>query len=160
MKIEVGQVISQIISFLIMLWILKRFAWKPLLKVLSDRKERIKTEFAEIESQKAELAKLTKEYDQKIRDIDVLAHAKMKEAAEKGNQIAQSIQEQAQAQARAIIQKAKESSANEVQKAKLELKQQVVDMVFDVTEKMLKVDLDQDKQKKLILEFVNKTGLN
>lgn len=52
MEVEVGQVVSQIIAFLILLAVLKRFAWGPLLQLLEEREERIRSEFDTIAKHK------------------------------------------------------------------------------------------------------------
>ena len=54
LKIEIPQLITHIIGFLIALWILKRYAWKPLLALLDERRERIKNGFAEIENKRCQ----------------------------------------------------------------------------------------------------------
>ncbi len=52
MNIEISQVITQIIGFLITVWLLKRFAWKPLLSMMDERRQKIKDEFQRIEDEK------------------------------------------------------------------------------------------------------------
>jgi F-type H+-transporting ATPase subunit b len=60
------ELIAQIISFLILFFILRAFAWKKFLNILDQRKERIAAEFNKIESAKAQLEKLKQEYEGKL----------------------------------------------------------------------------------------------
>lgn len=158
MKIEIGQVIAQIISFLILLWILKRYAWKPLLQMMEERRHLIKSEFDEIERGKQKLLREEEEYNKKIHDIDLYAHKKVQESVEKGKLVAGEIQQKALGEAREIIQKAKEDSHNEVLKAKAQLKDELVNMTLAATQQVLRAELDQEKQKKLIRDFIKETG--
>lgn len=73
MDIEIGQIVAQIFAFLIMLAILKRFAWKPLLKLMDERRERIINEFAAIEKQKQEVNGIKKSYLDKLDHMESLA---------------------------------------------------------------------------------------
>lgn len=157
MNIEIGQIITQIISFLIMFWVLKRFAWKPLLASLEERKQRVQAEFDEIEKQKNDISKLSDEYQNKLNEIDTLAASKTKEAIEEGREIAVAIKEEAAAQSRALIAKAHSDIEKEVYKAKSELKNEIVNISTSIAEKLMKRQIDKEAQKE-ILNNVIKEG--
>lgn len=160
MKVEVGQIISQILSFLIMLWILKRYAWKPILKFMDDRQSNIKSQFDEIEDQKKQLSSQIKEYNEKLSALDAKAHSKIREAVETGQQMAQKIQQDALSQARSVIAKAELDAQKELHRAKVHLKNELVNLVLATTEKIFKADLNQEKQKKLIVDFVKQMEID
>lgn len=157
MRIEIGQIISQIISFLIMLWVLKRFAWKPLLALLEERKNKIASEFDSIEQQKLENEGINKEYQRKLKEIDEHARFKMQRAIDDGQQIGLKIQKDAQAQAKKIITSAEEEVQKEIQRAKIQLKNELVKISLMATEKMLHESLDEGKQKELVMNFVEES---
>lgn len=154
MRVLIGQVITQILAFLFMLWVLKRYAWKPILKVMDDRRNRIQSEFDSIDEQKAEIDKIIADYKQKLSDIDAQANAKINEAIVKGRDLAHEIQKDAQKQAKMTIEKAQKDALNEIKKAKVQLKNEIVDMTLAATEKILKENLNEKKQKDLVLDFV------
>lgn len=154
MRVLIGQVITQILAFLFMLWVLKRYAWKPILKVMDDRRNRIQSEFDSIDEQKAEIDKIIADYKQKLSDIDAQANAKINEAIVKGRDLAHEIQKDAQKQAKTTIEKAQKDALNEIKKAKVQLKNEIVDMTLAATEKILKENLNEKKQKDLVLDFV------
>lgn len=154
MSVEIGQIITQIISFLIMLWVLKRYAWKPLLAVLDARREKIQGEFDTIENGKKENENLKKEYEKKLREIDVQARAKIQEAVAEGNELSMEIQNAAHAKAQEIVSRAKEELQKEVYKARTKLKDELVDMTLSATEKVVQLNLNKDNQKKLINDFI------
>lgn len=154
MHLEIGQIITQIISFLVMLWVLKRYAWKPLLSTLEERKKAIRSEFDNIEKQKKNLEKQKKEYEGKLHDIDEYAHVKIEEAVDIGRKRADEIHKEAQQNAQALLTKTQADLQKEVIKAKEQLKDEIVKMTMMSTEKILQKDLNKDKQKGLIQDFV------
>lgn len=154
MDIDTKQVISQIFAFLIMLWILKRFAWKPLLKVMEDRREHIKSEFEAIDQQKLDIQKLQHEYQTTLRGIDAEARVRLQEGVNEGRKIAQEIQQSARLQSQEIIKKAQEEIKEEVAKARIQLKNDVVDLGMQAANVIIKGSMDPNKQKDLVNEFL------
>lgn len=159
MKVEVGQIIGQILSFLIMFWVLNRFGWKPLLKVMKDRQDRIKAELDAIEEEKAANEKLAKDYQLKLDHIDELSQKKFSEALEIGRQKASEIELIAHTHAKMIISKAEMDAENEIQQAKAKLKNEIVNLAIEAAKKIIKVDLNEEKQRQIVLDFVNQKGL-
>jgi F-type H+-transporting ATPase subunit b len=158
-QLEIGLIISQILAFLIMLWILKRFAWKPLLKILKERQEKIQAAFASIEEGKKEIQSLKELYNSKLEKIEEQAKEKITEAILSGQQMAQHIQEEAHNSAKAILQKAQGDIANEMLKAQAELKNNLINTVILATQKFIKEKIDTEKDKQLIGEFVEEAQI-
>lgn len=144
MNIELGQIISQIIAFLIMLWILKRFAWKPLLTVMDERQEKIRNEFATIEQQKQEAKSLHKSYEEKIANIQHVAKKLGQEEVNKAREVGREIEEEGQKRAREMMLKAKSAAEEEKIKAQEELKKELVNLVIASTEAVLGKQLDKN----------------
>jgi F-type H+-transporting ATPase subunit b len=155
MDLEFGQIVTQIIGFLIALWLLKKFAWKPLLGMLEQRRTKIKSEFASIDKEKDKMEKLVSDYETKLKEIDSLTRIKLQEAAKEGQKMATEIRENARNEASAMISRAKEELQREVDKAKIQLRDEMVAMTMKVTEKMISERLDQEKHKKLISDFID-----
>ncbi len=160
MDLDIGQVFTQIISFLVMLWVLKRTSWKPILKILDDRQAKIKGEFDQIEEEKNRVKKLEEEAQLQLKSIDNQARIKINEAIDKGNKLSQHIIEEAHKKAKEIVVKAEEDLQHEIAKAKVQLKGEIVDMALLATRKVINQDLDDSKQKKLIVDFVEKADFN
>lgn len=159
MKIDISQVLLQMVAFLLMLWILKKFGWKPLLDLLKERREKIQSEFDSIAEQKMQVSLLTDEYREKLKGIDAEARRKIQEAVLEGQKIAVNIQQETQAHANEIIEKAKEEVNREVANARTQLKNDVVEIAVSVAEKILKEKIDSSKHTKLIAEFVEEAEL-
>lgn len=156
MNIQVGQIFTQILAFLVMYWVMKRYAWKPILKLLEDRRNKIQTDFDSIEEQKGKIDALIQEYKMKLKEIDVESHKKLQEAIEEGRKIQNKIQGEAHDQAKQILMKAEEDVRREMDQAKNALKKDVVNMAMLATEKILEQNLTAENKEKIMQEFVNK----
>lgn len=154
LNLDISQVIIQIIGFLVMLWVLKRYGWKPLLNTLEERRKKIQAEFDDIAVQHQKVKELTHQYEEKLKEIDAMSRKKIQEAVLDGNKIGAEIREQAQAQAREILLKVKTDMEGEIGKAKDQLKKDMVNIVIKTTEKILHERLDPSTHNKLINDFI------
>jgi F-type H+-transporting ATPase subunit b len=155
MGLEIGQIVTQIIGFLIAIFLLKKFAWKPLLSILEERRSKIKSEFDNIESEKKKVEDLLSDYESKLKEIDALARVKIQEAAREGQKLANEIKENARRESKDILTKAREEIQRDVDKAKVQLKNDLVNMTMQVAEKLIRERLDEERDRKLISEFID-----
>ena len=155
MGLEIGQIVTQIIGFLIAVFLLKKFAWKPLLSILEQRRSKIKSEFDNIDKEKQKVADLLSDYQTKLKEIDSLARVKIQEAAREGQKLANEIKENARKESKEILTKAREEIQRDVDKAKVQLKNDLVNMTMRVAEKLIRERLDEEKDRKLIAEFID-----
>ncbi len=155
MGLEFGQIITQIIGFLIAVILLKKFAWKPLLSMLEERRNKIKSEFDSIGEERKKTEKLFTEYETKLKEIDSLARVKIQEAARDGQKLANEIKESARKEAKEIVAKTREEIGRDVEKAKVQLRDDMVTMTLQLTEKLIQEKLDAEKDRKLLVRFVD-----
>src|SRR3989338_5984587 len=99
MQVIWQEVLTHALGFVILVLVLKRFAWRPLLELLDARRQRIEQEFARIEQTKTQLETLQREYQTRLAQIEQEARAKIQEAVAEGKRVSLEIQEQARAQA-------------------------------------------------------------
>lgn len=154
MNLEIGQIVTQIIGFLIALFILKKFAWKPLLGILEERRSKIKSEFEKIEDQREKAKGLTSEYEAKLRDIEGLARQKILEAAKEGQQMANQVRENARKEALEILGRSRDEIQRELEKAKVQLRNDLVNLSLKAAEKIIQERLDKEKDRKYISDFI------
>ncbi len=150
LQLDLQQIISQAISFLLLLWILRRFAWRPLLTLLDHRRTHIEEELRRVAQSRAELARLQSEYSQRLAKIDEETRTKIQQAIVEGKRVAMEIQEQARAQGHVLINKAKETIELELAKSRVTLREQIVAMTMDVLEKILRQKLDPKTDRHLV----------
>ena len=148
------ELVVQLTGFLLAFGILARLFWRPILLALDERRARIAAEFRGIGEAKAEMEKLKKEYHQHLERIEEEARAKIQQAIADGRRIGMEIEEEARAHARAALEKTKEAVALEVAKARVELKEQVVDLAIQVSHKVLQKHLDEETDQRMIEAFI------
>jgi len=156
--IDIPQVVTQILGFLILVWLLRRFAWGPVLKALEDRRQKIAGDFREADLAKVHANELKGAYEQKLRGADTEARTRIQSAVAEGEKVASEIRAQAQTEAAQRLERAADEMAREREKAKEQLKQDVVRLSLRTAEKILRVKLDDPAQKKLAAEFVDEVS--
>ena len=152
--LSTNEIVAQTASFLILLFLLMRFAWKPFLKILDERKERIASEFKSIEDTKAEIARIKGEYEKHIDMIDDTAQRRIQEAVAAGKRMAEAMKESAKEEAQKMIDGANEAIKAETAKAREELKEAIVDLAIGAAEKVIQEKLTTDQDKKLVEDFL------
>lgn len=152
MDLSLGQIVSQILGFLIMLWVLKRFAWKPILEVLDQRKQKIASEFENIKNQEDSLKSLQNELREKIRSVNATAEDRLNEELAKAKKLSEHIQKEAEESAQEFLKSAKEQMRLEVIKARNTLKNEMVDLVVGSTEKILKEKVKDESVSRRFVE--------
>ena len=136
------------------LWIMKRFAWKPFLKILDDRKNRIQSELAEAENERLGAEKLGQQYQEKLRQIDVEARAHVQAAVKNAEKIAAGIKEEARQDVKELLGRARDEIERDKAEALVALRNDVVNMALKASEKVLKENMDETRHRKAIADFV------
>jgi F-type H+-transporting ATPase subunit b len=151
---DLQQALTHLVSFLIAVWLLKKFAWGPLLNLLDERRNKILGDFEKIEDEKKGVETLTAEYEAKLKEIDNERRAEIVKAVDEGKKIASEIKAQAQQDAHALTEKTKVDLEREVDKAKVTLRDDMVSMTVVATEKIIRERLDDTKHRELIKDFM------
>ncbi|MEW5994179.1 MAG: F0F1 ATP synthase subunit B [Candidatus Zixiibacteriota bacterium] len=154
MELQWQQLLTHAIGFLITVWLLKRFAWGPLLSLLEERRNRIAGEFKSIEEEKAKVDDLTAQYQSKLKEIDAERRTKVVEAVNEGKKIAEEIKASARGEAQDIRNKAKADIERDIAKAKVQLKDDMVGMTVSAAERIIREKLDGAKHRDLIGSFI------
>ncbi|MGI8906359.1 MAG: F0F1 ATP synthase subunit B [Candidatus Sumerlaeaceae bacterium] len=150
----IGQVLTTLITFAIFFLILKKLFWAPMQQTVDARQSKIKGEFDRIESMQAQVDALQADYSKRLADIEAEARQHMQEAIAQGRQIAEQIGVQARKDAEATQQKNQQMLAIEMEKARAELKQEVVKMTIAATEKIIRQQMNDTRQRELVSTFV------
>jgi F-type H+-transporting ATPase subunit b len=158
MNFELQQILTHALGFLIFVWILKRFAWGPLLALMEERRNKIVGEFAEIDNQKAEVAKVTADYEARMKEIENERRAKLVEAVKEGKSLAADIKNQAMAEVRALHEKAKSDLQRDIAQAKVQLRDEMIAMTMTAAEKVIREKMDDRKHRELIGQYIDELG--
>jgi F-type H+-transporting ATPase subunit b len=141
--------LSQVISFIIVALLLKRFAYKPILAVLEERRRKVEEGQLNAEKIKKELAEAEKRYQEIIVKANADAQRMIDEARESAAHLSERKQQEAIAAAEQIMAKAREASAIEHQRTMESLKHQLGRLVVDTTAKVAGKVLTPEDQRRL-----------
>ena len=147
----VGLMFWTCVIFVLLILVLKKFAWKPILSAVDQRNESISNSLLAAEKARDEIASLTANNEQIIAQAKLDRDALLKEAREMKNEIISKAKETATNEADKIISSAKEQITNEKMKALTEHKNQVAAISIEMAEKVLGSELSNaDAQKDLV----------
>lgn len=152
--LSANEIVAQVITFLFLLFLMQRFAWKPFLKTLDDRKEHIASEFKKIEDIKAEVNNLKNDYESRLSSIESEAKARIHVATEEGRVAAEEIRQLAREDGEKIFAKAQESIKAEVAKAEEVLKDKIVNLTIDIASKVIQEKLTEADDKAIVETFI------
>lgn len=158
---DFGLIIWTALAFLIVLYILGKFAWKPILKSLKERETGIADSLATAEKVKAEMAQLKSENEALLAKArEERAHL-LKEARDTKDRIINEAKEQAKIEANKIITDAQAAIQQQKMAALTDVKNQVGNLVIEVAEKVLRRELNNKaEQEGFIKQLANEVKLN
>ena len=147
---SVGLFIMQAVILLILILLMRKFAWKPILDALQSREDGIQNALDSAEKAKLEMQNLTASNDKLL-----------KEAREMKETMISSAKEEAQVQANAMIAQAQAAIESEKKAAMAELKSHVASLSLEIAEKVVRQELsNKDKQEALVESMLGEATLN
>jgi F-type H+-transporting ATPase subunit b len=149
-EINPGLIVWTIITFLIALAILRFTAWKPLLSALTSREEKVRSSLEQAEKARQDAQRLLEEHQRQLNLAEKQSERIIREGREMGEQLKLEIVEKANASSRHLIDQAKDEIAREKEKALIQLRTEVADLVIAATGKLLDANLDTPKQRQLV----------
>ena len=150
-----SEVVAQVISFLVLLVVLRIFLWSKFLKILDDRKEKTASDLKKISDAQIDIEKLKHDYLDKLSIIEQTTREKIQEAVPEGRKITEEIKAKARVEAEGIIQNAKEVTKFELDKAKGQLKDEIIDMAMRSAENLIREKMNEDKDRRLVRDFLD-----
>lgn len=153
----IGLMFWTVVIFMLLLILLKKFAWKPILKAVDDRNSSINEALASAEKAKSEMEQLSADNDKILNEAHNQRDSIIKEARDIKIKTIADAKNKASIEAEKIISSAKDQIKNEKMKAMTELKNEIADISIQMAEKIIKTELkDAKSQKKLIEEDLKK----
>ena len=158
---EIGLIFWTTIVFLLLLIVLKKYAWQSILAAVDERNKSIEDALKAADKAKKEMLALNTDNERILTEAKKERDALLKEGREIKDNIIAEAKDKAKIESDKILITAKEQINNEKMKAITELKNQVAEMSTDIAEKILKSELsDKNKQKELIAEALKSNKLN
>jgi F-type H+-transporting ATPase subunit b len=147
----IGLIFWTTVVFTLLVLLLKKFAWKPILSAVDERNQSIKNSLAQAEKARNEMSELNANNEKIIAQAKVDRDVILKEARDMKNEIISEAKDKASKEAEKLVSTAKEQILNEKMKAITELKNHVADLSIEMAEKILSSELsDVAKQKELV----------
>jgi F-type H+-transporting ATPase subunit b len=156
-----GLIFWQLITFLLVLFLLARFAWKPIMNSLREREETIEGALRAAEQAKADMTKLKAENEKLLEDARVERDAMLKKAQLTSEAIVEEAKNKASVESAKIVESAKQQINAERLAAVADIKRQVATLSIEIAEKLLRNQLREEKaQRDLVDQLVKDASLN
>ncbi len=158
---SLGLFFWQTLLFVILIFVLKKYAWKPILSAVEEREEGIKNALDSAQKAKEEMKSLNADNERILHEAKLERDSLLKEAREMKEKIISDAKESANQEAEKILTTAKEQIRNEKLKAITELKNEVANLSIEMAEKILKSELsDKEAQSEMISRTLKQKDLN
>jgi|TARA_B110000116_G_scaffold271294_1_gene291636 F-type H+-transporting ATPase subunit b len=155
-QLDPGLFIWTILTFLLLLMVLAKFAWKPLLEMLDERQKSIDDSLLSAEKARLELAGINKESEAILSKSRTQAQTIVADAKSAADKLKEDIVSKAKEEADGQLKKAKNQISVEKDRALLEIRQEVVELSITVAEKIIKKNLSKDDNASIIEDSLNK----
>jgi F-type H+-transporting ATPase subunit b len=149
--------VSQIVNFTLLAVLLYFVAYKPILRMLDERSEKIKKGLEDAEAASRRAAEMEQEFDRRMAEARKDGQEIMAQATQMSEKARQEILDQAREEARGLIDKARDEIVRERDAAMAELRDQVADLSLNISEKVIGESMDDQRQRQLIAEFLDQT---
>ena len=158
---SIGLFVWQTVLFLALLFLLRKYAWKPILTAVEEREEGIKSALDAADNAKKEMEALNADNEKILREAKAERDSILKEARELKDGIIAEAKIQASEEADKVMASAREQINNEKMAAITELKNQVASLSVDIAEKILKSELkDDNKQKEMVNSALEEASID
>jgi F-type H+-transporting ATPase subunit b len=154
LTVEFGLMFWTVVVFLVLLLVLRKFAWPALLGAVEAREKALEDMLAEAERNRAEAAKLLEQQERLLAEARTSAHgllAEARSAAEKERALAMEKTRQEQEE---LLERARRDIAAERDRAVLELRREAVDLSLAAASKLIGEELDSDKDRRIVQEYL------
>ena len=156
-----GLFIWSTVSFLLLFFLLSKFAWKPIVKALDERERSIEDALSRAEMAKEEMSKLTSENELLLKQARIERDEILKQAKVLKDQIVSDAKASAQTEGSKMIEKARIEIENQKFAAIAEVKNQVATLSIEIAEKLLRKQFeDQNRQNALVTDLLKEVKLN
>lgn len=150
--------VAQIISFLVLFYILRRFAWNPLMDMMEERRNFIESNIAQAEKERQQAEQIKREYQEEMRK----ARQEAQEVIAKATKLSEERSAEILAGAHEEAEKIKKSALADIERERdlaiAQVKAQVADLSVSVAEKIIRKNLDAKTQEDLIEQFIQEVG--
>lgn len=155
-----GLIIWTIVTFVLLVVVLRKFAWRPLLEALTKREESVRGAIERAEHAREEAERLLEEHRKQVARSEAEAQRILAEGRALGEKLKNDIVEQANAQARKLADQAKQEIERDKDAALATLRNEVAGLAIKAAEKILDETLDEKRHRQIVDSFMNNLPKN
>lgn len=153
-SINIYEIVMQIVNFMILLYLLKRFLFTPLISFLDKREETIGSAISSAEDNKVKAAELLEKQEKLLKDARLEARDLRQKAEEAGKKEREQVLNQAKKEASQLIESARNDLAQDVERAKKELVNFTGDLSIKITKNIVKTDLSDSQHQQVVKSYL------
>lgn len=157
---QLNHLVWTVVNFLVLLWLLNKYLFKPLLKVVSDREQEIENNLQRAAADRAEAERLRREFAEQVQGAQRQAQSIVAEATRGAQAEADRILNEAREKAAAELARAQEAIQVEKERALAELRAEVASLAVAVAGRVIERSLTDEDHTRLAQKFVEEVGKN
>lgn len=157
----IGLIFWQLVTFLVVLFLLSKFAWKPIMASLREREHTIESALSQAEKARLEMQAMVANNEKLLAETRMERDRILREAQEAGNQLVEQAKTRATAEGNRMIESAREAINNEKQAALTEVKNLAGTLSINIAEKLLRHELQNPQaQQQLVADYLKEAQLS
>jgi F-type H+-transporting ATPase subunit b len=153
-------ILTQALGFLILVFVLSKFAFGPILNLLQRRQDTIRGNLDEAQSRRDEMVQLQRDYEERLAKIEDEARDKIQAAVKEAQIARDEIMQRAQTESEAIVQRGHADIERQRQQAMVEMRNELSDLAIQAARRVIKGNLDATNSARLIDEVIAGAGQN
>jgi F-type H+-transporting ATPase subunit b len=154
--LDLGITVAVIGVFLILIPVLRNFYFQPLADAINERTQALESTFGEAEDLRAEMSKMKSDYEQRLAATEAEARSQIQAQIKEAQALRQTLMSEASAKADELVKRAQQEIEGEKTRVLNELRSEVVNLTLSASEKILGENMDSDKNRRLVAEFIEK----
>lgn len=156
--INLGGFVSQLVNFTLLALLLSMLLYKPILRMLNERRERVARSMADVDAAREAAARAQQDYDRRIVEAQRKAQEIIAAASQASEKVGAEIRAEAEREAQAIRQRAREEAEQEKAHILTDVQSQIASLSMLATERVLGQAVDAGAQRKLVDQFLAELG--
>ncbi|MEX0681331.1 MAG: F0F1 ATP synthase subunit B [Balneolales bacterium] len=154
LDVDFGLFFWVLITFLLFLFLLSKFAWKPILLALGEREKAIKTSLEAAQKAKAEAEQISIENEKALKEAGAVAQKIRKKALDEAESLRADRMEKAKKEAEKLMDQARSTIEQEKKQALIELRAEISKLAIHAASRILDEELDEKRNKKIVDQYI------
>ncbi len=157
-EVHGGLLFWSVITFLLLLMVLKKVAWGPIISALENREEEIKNALSAAEKAKEEAEKVSSDYEQSMKEAQIKAQKIISDSKIAAEKVKVDIEKAAEEKSELMVANAKEHINAEKENAIKDIRDIAIDLSIDIASKVIEKNIDSEENRRLVEEAMNNIG--